>query len=389
MGIGDSVNTQAVHTDRSIKLSSGLGIDNLIGGSGDDTLTGNSLANTLTGGNGNDQLNGSLGSDLLIGGFGDDSYRFTGATIGGETDTITEAANQGSDTLDFVTRTTAVTINISVSTTEQQVHTDRRIKLSSGLGIDRIFSGSGNDTLTGNSLPNLLIGNSGNDRISGGLGSDNIFGGAGDDTFVFGAATVGGELDVLVEAHGQGTDTLDFSSRSIPINVNLGAVGQAVHVDRSIQFTLDVSFENVIGGSADDTLTGNSAANILIGNAGNDTLSGGSGRDLLIGGAGQDTISGGDDDDILIAGRTSFDAAINSLNTVRIEWISGNSYSTRVSNIRSGVGSPSVSLSATNNVLDDGGDDDSLTGGSGTDWYFRAIDDVITDLLAGELTDSL
>jgi hypothetical protein len=60
-----------------------------------------------------------------------------------------------------------------------------------------------------------------------------------------------------------------------------------------------------------------------------------------------------------------------------------------VSNVRSGVGSPSVSLSATNNVLDDSGDDDSLTGGSGTDWYFQAIDDVITDLLAGELTDSL
>jgi Ca2+-binding RTX toxin-like protein len=172
--------------------------------------------------------------------------------------------------------------------------------------------------------------------------------------------------------------------------LNLSSISQqTVHNDRAITLNSSSAFENALGGSADDTLTGNSAANILIGNAGNDILSGSGGRDLLIGGAGQDTISGGDDDDILIAGRTSFDAAINSLNTIRIEWISGNSYSTRVSNVRSGVGSPSVSLSATNNVLDDSGDDDSLTGGSGTDWYFQAIDDVITDLLAGELTDSL
>jgi hypothetical protein len=49
------------------------------------------------------------------------------------------------------------------------------------------------------------------------------------------------------------------------------------------------------------------------------------------------------------------------------------------------VGSPAVSLKATINVLNDAGEDDSLTGGGHADWYFRAVDDAITDLFAGEL----
>ena len=40
-------------------------------------------------------------------------------------------------------------------------------------------------------------------------------------------------------------------------------------------------------------------------------------------------------------------------------------------------------------MLNDAGEDDSLTGGAGMDWYFKAVDDVITDLFAGEITDTL
>ena len=48
-----------------------------------------------------------------------------------------------------------------------------------------------------------------------------------------------------------------------------------------------------------------------------------------------------------------------------------------------------VSLKAKVNVLIDAGEDDSLMGGIGTDWYLRALDDVITDLVAGEPVDVL
>jgi hypothetical protein len=48
-----------------------------------------------------------------------------------------------------------------------------------------------------------------------------------------------------------------------------------------------------------------------------------------------------------------------------------------------------VSLKAKVNVLNDAGEDDILTGGANSDWYFRAVDDAITDLFAGELIDVL
>src|SRR5205814_5050102 len=46
--------------------------------------------------------------------------------------------------------------------------------------------------------------------------------------------------------------------------------------------------DRVLGGSGDDTLTGDSYANTLNGNGGNDRLDGGRGADTLVGGDGRD-----------------------------------------------------------------------------------------------------
>lgn len=62
---------------------------------------------------------------------------------------------------------------------------------------------------------------------------------------------------------------------------------------------------------------------------------------------------------------------------------------TRITSLRAGVGSPVVSLKAKTTVLNDAGEDNSLIGGTGTDWYFRALYDSITGLLAGESLDVL
>ncbi|MXQ13888.1 calcium-binding protein, partial [Microvirga makkahensis] len=48
--------------------------------------------------------------------------------------------------------------------------------------------------------------------------------------------------------------------------------------------------ENAVGGSGNDTLTGNDAANTLKGGVGNDRLAGGNGDDVLDGGMGTDTV---------------------------------------------------------------------------------------------------
>jgi hypothetical protein len=124
-------------------------------------------------------------------------------------------------------------------------------------------------------------------------------------------------------------------------------------------------------------------------NEAGDILEAGTGRDILIGGLGQDTLNGGTGDDILIVSRATSDTDLSNLDTLRTAWIAADTYSVRVANLRFGVGSPLVSLKAKTNVTSDAGEDDSLTGGGDTDWYFRALDDIIIDLFAGELIDVL
>lgn len=120
-----------------------------------------------------------------------------------------------------------------------------------------------------------------------------------------------------------------------------------------------------------------------------DILIAGNGREILIGGLGLDILNGGTGDDILIAGRTTSDTSLTSLTALRTAWLSAVPYGTRVANLQAGVGSPVVSLKAKINVLNDGGEDDVILGAGDTDWFFRALDDVITDLVAGELIDVL
>jgi len=385
---------QAVHTNRTLKLNSAYTFENVIGGSGNDTLTGNGLSNILTGGGGNDILNGSTGNDTLIGGLGNDSYVF-GTATSAEADTVTEVSGQGTDTLNFSSLTTGLTLNLGLNTV-QSIHTNRTLRLNSTAVIENVIGGSSNDRLTGNSLANVLTANAGNDTLTGAAGNDSLIGGLGNDSYVFGTAT-SADADTVTEISGQGTDTLTFSSLTIAVQMNLGSSAiQNVHTNRTLKLSGIDRFENVTGGSGDDilignglnnTLVGNNGNDVLTGNGGNDTLNGGNGRDILSGGNGLDTLSGGNDEDILIAGRTTSDTTLAKLIDIRAAWITAQPYATRVSNLRSGAGG--VSLKAKINVLNDAGEDDVLTGNGGTDWYFKALDDVITDLLAGGSIDVL
>ena len=387
---------QTVHANRTLKLNSASVFENIVGGSGNDKLSGNSLANTLTGNDGNDTLTGNAGhdtltggsgNDSLVGGLGDDTYVFGTATTA-EADTVTEGAKAGTDTFSFSTLTTDVILSVG-TTAVQTVHANRTLKLISASVFENIVGGSGNDTLTGNSLANTLTGNAGHDTLTGGSGNDSLIGGLDDDTYVFGTATTA-EADTVTEAASAGTDTLSFSSLTTRVILSLETTAvQTVHANRTLTLNATDRFENIAGGSGNDTLTGNSLANILVGNAGGDTLNGGGGRDILIGGLGLDTLNGGEDEDILIAGRTTSDSLFSNLNGLLAEWVSVNAYDARISNLRAGVGAPAVSLKATVNVLNDTGEDDSLVGGNGTDWYFRALDDVITDLVTDEVLDIL
>ena len=409
IGVALGLNTnaiQTVHTNRTIQLNHPNAFENLIGGSGDDTLNGNDQANTLTGNAGSDQLNGfagddlllgnegndilfdHLGSDLLHGGAGDDTYNCGVVSASAETDNLFELPGEGSDTVFFGNIISPITFSLALSI-GQPAYPNRTVQLNSGSTFESLFGGAGSDLLSGNDLANSIFGGSGNDALSGGGGNDSLYGQQGNDTYIFAAAS-SLENDFVLELPNQGTDTLDFSALSIGVSLGLNTNSiQAAHTNRTVQLNQNATFENVIGGSGNDTLIGNSLANILVGNNGSDSMLGGDGRDILIGGPGGDTLNGGLADDVLIAGRTLSDASIAQLIDLQTQWMSANTYSTRITNLRAGVGASLASLQAGINVLNDSGAIDTLTGAADTDWYFRALDDLISDLFGGEIEDLL
>jgi Ca2+-binding RTX toxin-like protein len=125
--------------------------------------------------------------------------------------------------------------------------------------------GTANIDGAGNTLANTIIGNSGDNVISGGNGADVIGGETGNDTLDGGA----------------GLDTIIYRDKFIPVVVDLkGATGASVSVGGVVEDTIK-NFENVIGGHAGDTLTGDGLANLLSGGLGNDLLAGNGGPDTF------------------------------------------------------------------------------------------------------------
>ncbi len=270
----------------------------LTGNSGNNVLDGGVGVDSIDGGNGNDTLFGGLGNDTLNGGADNDTYLFdTDLVLGG--DRLIDAS--GIDTLNFAATTTK-TINLNLGSTAAQTVTagNLTLTLASATAFENVIGGSLNDTIVGNSLANSLAGEAGNDSLTGGLGNDTLFGGLGNDTLNGGAdndtylfdtdLVLGG--DRLIDA--SGIDTLNFAATTTKtINLNLGSTAAQTVTAGNLTLTLAsaTAFENVIGGSLNDTIVGNSLANSLAGEAGNDSLTGGLGKDILTGSDGLDTLN--------------------------------------------------------------------------------------------------
>ncbi|MEO3475217.1 calcium-binding protein [Roseomonas sp. CAU 1739] len=166
--------------------------------------------------------------------------------------------------------------------------------LLGGLGLDTLDGGGGNDSLVGGGTgdgADLLLGGAGDDILAGGLGSDEMDGGEGNDILRGGAGA-----DFL--DGGLGRDLLDYAL-SLAVNVNLGTAEASGGDAAGDVFS---GFENLAGGTGNDTLTGDAFANVLYGRAGNDLLSGAGGNDLLVGDLGNDTLDGGLGADVLRGG---------------------------------------------------------------------------------------
>jgi len=122
------------------------------------------------------------------------------------------------------------------------------------------------------------------------------------------------------------------------------------------------------GNEGSDHLNGGGGPSVLLGGAGADMLVGGSGRNILIGVIDADRLVGGTGDDVLIGGSSSDDDEDDALLAALAAWNSEDSYDDRVAVIDALF------------TLQDDGDEDKLTGGSGRDVFFDGLGDLLTDL---------
>ncbi|MEZ5099791.1 MAG: calcium-binding protein [Thermoleophilia bacterium] len=391
------------------------------GGDGNDVLRGGAAGETFYGENGNDTFDGGGGNDLLIGGPGNDTFEGEGGndtilggpdddTIsGGDDDDVLDGGpgadaitgGNGTDWVDYSSRSTPLAIDL--------LDPARDGGVEDGIGdgiteVENVRGGSANDVIVGDNGPNALDGGPGADVLDGGGDVDVVDyslrttpvtvdladpgadggaedgagdqlasieganGGAANDVLRAGAGTnalSGGPGDDLLDGGagadllvgGDGVDTVDYSARVNPVTADLdGAAddGEAGEGDR-----IETDVEVIVGGSGNDSLTGNNGANALYGGPGNDQLAGGFGADLTSGGDGVDQVS--------YASRTS--AVTVTLDDVANDGEPGEGDDVRadVENVLGGSGADVLRGSAGANTLNGGPGNDVLDGGAGPD----------------------
>jgi Ca2+-binding RTX toxin-like protein len=333
----------------------GLGFDAINGGAGDvvyDWAWGDGNG-VIDGGADSDTFNiaGSAAVNILKVNFNGSVLIAAAGNTLANVETVNAAMGGGGDLLEYVAASSAATVNLAAQTASG---------FASLSGIVHVTGGGGNDSLTGDAGDNRLDGGEGDDTLSGGAGVDQLRGSAGADMFYSGLGNdnVYGEAgdDQIFWTWGEGNDTVDGGADIDTVtftgtaNSNLFKVGydgaklysvmsnplanvEAIHANTggggdwlmymqtsgavavnllagsATGFAAISGVSHVLGGTLDDTITGNDAFNKLEGGDGNDIISagadndqlkGGEGNDQLTGGLGLDTISGGGGDDAVI-----------------------------------------------------------------------------------------
>lgn len=165
----------------------------------------------------------------------------------------------------------------------------RRVWVSSG-EEDTVYTW---DPTTGQSFANgVETKTSGNNQVY-----MSIWDGGGNDTYDLSKYTSGVVIDLTP---GAGST---FSKEQLAALADGSTAANNVVNQVNYLFETRTSIiENAIGGSGNDSLTGNDFDNRLVGNDGRDSLLGAAGGDTLEGGRGRDLISGGDGADVLFGG---------------------------------------------------------------------------------------
>jgi Ca2+-binding RTX toxin-like protein len=257
LGVGGK---QAAGTGGDAQGDKFSNFEGVIGTAFNDTINGNELANVLMGSQGNDTINGNAGDDEIV---GDDFLTIGDPTIGGN-DTINGGdgndwivggvgsdqinGGNGSDTVSYEFSTKAVTVALGTKGALTQAQGGEaagdKIQL-----VENVIGSANDDTITGNDLDNIIEGGAGADILDGGGGAN---------------------------------DTVSYASAATAVTIDLSIVGPNKQAGTSDENNDQLKgFENIIGSSKDDELTGDSVANVIEGGLGADTMFGGLGDDIL------------------------------------------------------------------------------------------------------------
>lgn len=325
-----SIDATALTTvTKNVNVTTGAGVDTVLGGSGNDVISTGAGADGITGGAGIDNLSGGAGNDVFTVG--------TAAHFIGLAAVETVAGGDGTDTLSFATGLAPV-LNASDllgMTSIEKITTLNTATAFSVTLTDAVYTANGNTSLiidaTAMTTGDLTVAASGltaansvtvEREDAGANTGDNIVLGAGNDTVKIDVASLDNAMTLT---GGTGTDTLtitdagtigsttlvaaitgfetvnfgeddDFTLVTVDANVAAAATmtvtGAALIGANALSFNGSAELDGffaLTGGAAGDTLIGGALADTIIGGAGADVITGGKGADSLTGGTGADT----------------------------------------------------------------------------------------------------
>jgi len=164
------------------------------------------------------------------------------------TDVITEAANQGTDTIE-----SSVTLS-----------------LANFAQIENLtLTGTGNVNGTGSSANNVMRGNSGKNSLNGGAGADILTGASGADTFVFQfGQSISSGIDRITD-FAIGSDKIDLLTQGgLAMNAPTSLSRAANNSASSLSSVFSQVFTDANGALADNQALGiNSAALVVVSTA--------------------------------------------------------------------------------------------------------------------------
>ena len=261
--IGTAADDNLLGTHCADTIDAGAGDDNIDARGGNDTIMGGSGADHIIAGAGNDAVYAGEGNDLVFAGAGNDVV-FGGAgddRLYGEDGDDIIMGEGGNDLIWGGSGADVLLAGAGNDVVQGDAGNDM---LDGGDGDDMLVAGAGNDVVMAAAGNDQLSGDDGNDVLSDGTGQDTVHGGAGSD-YVAAAADAADD----VYDGGDGRDTLDYSTATLSVTVDLGrgtANGQDIGHD------LIEAFEEVLGGSGDDHIVAGSTSVSMTGGKGRDTF---------------------------------------------------------------------------------------------------------------------